>query len=104
MKKFCILLLLFIAYTTFSQTVGVPDAEKIGADVVNSEVKSITVEMFEDPGLWKSRIPMDLGMMQLKRREGFPDKRSEEDEEIVAEVEDCIARRCERRVIKPPSR
>ncbi|MBN2737971.1 MAG: flagellar filament protein FlaA [Spirochaetales bacterium] len=92
MKKIFVCLFLIIGIAAFSQTtVGEPDADKIGTDVVNSEVQSITVETFEDPGLWKSSIPMDLGMMELRRREGSPDAREKEDaDRMAADAENGI--------------
>lgn len=91
MKKLFVVLLLISGVAAYSQTVGEPDPNKIGSEVVNSEVQSITVEMFEDPGLWKSNIPMDLGMMELRRREGAPDQRTVDDSDrMTADEENGI--------------
>jgi hypothetical protein len=84
MKKIIILLLvlsILSAVSSFAQTIGEPDAMAIGVDTAQQKLKEVSISKFEDAGFWKVAMPMDMGIISLRRHEGGPaDKLPLEDE------------------------
>jgi hypothetical protein len=59
--------------TSSAQTdVGSPDANLIGIDKAQQELKEISVSKFEDDGFWVGSMPRDDGFISLRRFEGSP--------------------------------
>jgi len=77
--------LLFVLLGSFSfaqqdntgllKTVGAPDASEVGKDSAQQRLQDITVDNFEDPGLWYGQIEADLGLISVLRKQGFPARR-----------------------------
>lgn len=85
MKKRYILvvsILILAGASLFAQTIGEPDAMSIGVDTAQQKLKEVSISKFEDAGFWKAAMPMDQGIITLRRHEGGPaDKQPLEDEE-----------------------
>jgi hypothetical protein len=80
------ILLVFIASISFGQLtdVGEPNAEEIGVDSAQQDLKEISITKFEDAGFWFSNMPRDQGLTELRRLPGGPlDKQPIEGEEEV---------------------
>ena len=75
-----ILFLLIFSLNAWGQAtdvgVGTPDAESFGTDTSQQLLKDISIEKFEDAGFWYGSIAADLGVISLRRREGFPASRA----------------------------
>jgi hypothetical protein len=76
------LLLLGIAALSFAQidtngekAVGVATGENIGKDSSQQKLVDITVDQFEDPGLWQGSIMNEYGLITLRQKQGFPARR-----------------------------
>jgi hypothetical protein len=61
-----IAIVLFVANSVYAENGG-----NLG-DRAQQILKEITVEQFEDPGLWYGSIPGDVGLITLSLREGKP--------------------------------
>ncbi len=80
MKSPVVLFLLFaslvLAGPAFSQaqnvTAGQPNPQNIGKDQAQQLLQEISVNKFEDAALWGGGIPLDEGVIELKRLEGSP--------------------------------
>jgi len=57
---------------TATPDVGSPDANLIGVDKAQQELKEISVSKFEDDGFWNGVMPRDDGFISLRRFEGSP--------------------------------
>lgn len=87
-RAYLILFLMVISFQAFSQAdqpVGTPDAASIGVDSAQQKLKDITIEQFEDPGFWYGSIPADMGIIELRRRAGYPTARDELDTERLSD-------------------
>ncbi|MEI8093214.1 MAG: flagellar filament outer layer protein FlaA [Spirochaetales bacterium] len=58
--------------TTATPEVGAPEANLIGVDKAQQELKEISVSKFEDDGFWAGAMPRDDGFISLRRFEGSP--------------------------------
>ncbi len=62
-------------------TVGEPNPEQIGKDQAQQLLKEVSVTKFEDSAFWYGAMPLDMGVLTLKRLEGKPaEKKPIEDE------------------------
>jgi hypothetical protein len=67
----------------FSQkvSVGEPNPAEIGKDQAQQLLKEVSVTKFEDSAFWYSAMPLDMGIVTVKRLEGVPaEKKPIEDE------------------------
>ncbi|MBN1698381.1 MAG: flagellar filament protein FlaA [Spirochaetales bacterium] len=64
------------------------DKEILG-DRAQQILKEITVEQFEDPGLWYGAIPSDVGIITLSLREGKPKNllETENNERLISDAQ-----------------
>jgi hypothetical protein len=69
-----LILLLFVAALSFGQLTGVgePNAEEIGVDSAQQDLKEISINKFEDAGFWYSNMSRDQGLTELRRLPGGP--------------------------------
>jgi hypothetical protein len=85
MKRiFIIALVLFVAGCLFAQQneVGAPNAERIGVDAAQQQLKEISIDKFEHDGYWLSSISSDVGYSTSRLFSGGPqDKVALEEEE-----------------------
>jgi hypothetical protein len=85
MKRiFITLLMLFLAGFLCAQQneVGAPDAERIGVETAQQQLKEISVDKFEHDGYWLSSMSSDAGYVVSRLFGGAPqDKVALEDEE-----------------------
>jgi hypothetical protein len=85
MKRiFIILLMLFLAGFLCAQQneVGAPNAERIGVDAAQQQLKEISIDKFEHDGYWYSTMSTDEGFTTSRLFSGAPkDKVPLEDEE-----------------------
>jgi hypothetical protein len=84
MKKvlFSVLLVLAASIIYAQSDVGTADPSKIGVDSAQQLLKEVSVSRFEDAAYFYSHMPMDQGMVTLRRFEGGPaEKESIEDEQ-----------------------
>jgi len=80
MKLRLYLFLLFasivIAGPAFSQaqnvTAGEPNPQNIGKDQAQQLLQEVSVSKFEDAAFWGGSMPLDAGVIELKRLEGSP--------------------------------
>ncbi len=70
----------------FAQSdVGAADPTKIGVDSAQQLLKEVSVTRFEDAAYWYAHMPMDQGIITLRRFEGGPfEKEPIEDEEQLS--------------------
>ncbi len=69
------LLLLIVAVSlSYGQLTGIgePNAEEIGVDTAQQNLREISVTKFEDAGFWYSTMPRDQGVTTLRRLPGGP--------------------------------
>jgi hypothetical protein len=67
----------------FAQQVsaGEPNAAEIGKDSAQQLLKEVSVSKFEDASFWSAAMPVDMGVVTLRRLEGVPrDDKAIEDE------------------------
>jgi hypothetical protein len=85
MKRiFITLLTLFLAGFLFAQQneVGTPNAERIGVDAAQQQLKEVSIDKFEHDGYWFSTVSTDVGYTSSRLFSGAPqDKVPLEDEE-----------------------
>jgi hypothetical protein len=84
-KIIFIIVLLVVLSGTFSfaqqdntgllKTVGTPDATGVGKDSSQQRLVDVTIDNFEDPGLWAGQIEADFGLISVMRKQGFPARR-----------------------------
>lgn len=70
-------LLLFVALACavsaqITEPVGQPDANSIGVDSSQQNLREVSVTKFEDVGFWYSTMPRDQGVTILRRLPGAP--------------------------------
>ncbi len=70
--------------TSTDKPVGTTSAETLGMDSSQQKLEDVTVEQFEDPGLWYGSIMNEYGFIQLMQKQGFPKKRETYDKERIA--------------------
>ncbi|MGA2764640.1 MAG: flagellar filament outer layer protein FlaA [Spirochaetia bacterium] len=67
---------LVLALPVFSQaqtvTAGQPNPENIGKDQAQQLLEEVSVSKFEDSAFWGGSMPLDMGVIELKRLEGNP--------------------------------
>ncbi len=67
---------LVLAVPVFSQaqnvTAGQPNPQAIGKDQAQQLLQEVSVSKFEDAALWGAGMPLDEGVIELKRLEGSP--------------------------------
>jgi hypothetical protein len=76
-------LLAILCVPAFAQrvAVGEPDPERIGKDQAQQLLKEVSVTKFEDSAFWYGAMPLDMGVLTLKRMAGTPaEKKPIEDE------------------------
>lgn len=85
MKRiFITLLILFLAGFLFAQQneVGAPNAERIGVDAAQQQLKEVSIDKFEHDGYWLSAMSTDEGFTTSRLFSGAPqDKAPLEEEE-----------------------
>ncbi|MDR0690254.1 MAG: flagellar filament outer layer protein FlaA [Spirochaetaceae bacterium] len=85
MKRIIItLLILFLAGVLFAQQneVGAPNAERIGVDAAQQQLKEVSIDKFEHDGYWRSSMSTDEGFVMSRLFSGAPqDKVPLEEEE-----------------------
>jgi hypothetical protein len=86
---FLIPCLLLCGLPVFSQTTetGGPEEEKIGKDVAEQMIKSVTIDKMEDAGFWYAVMPQDQGFIRIQTRKGHPVEKEKKDEERLKEEE-----------------
>ena len=72
---FILLILSLVSVGIFAQSeaTGEPAAEEIGVDTAQQLLKEVSVTRFETAGYWDARIPIDQGLISLRRFNGGPD-------------------------------
>lgn len=76
--------LTFAQNTSADKPVGSSSAETLGRDSSQQKLVDVTIEQFEDPGLWQGSIMNEYGLIQLRQKAGFPQKREVYDKERLA--------------------
>ena len=58
----------------FAQQSGVsqPNASEVGKDSAQQLLKEVSVSKFEDASFWSAAMPLDMGLITLRRLEGIP--------------------------------
>lgn len=64
------LLLAATAFVLAQETI--PAAENLGTDTAQQKLKEISLNKFEDPGFWHVYMPLDQGVVTVRRFEGSP--------------------------------
>ncbi|MDR2500597.1 MAG: flagellar filament outer layer protein FlaA [Treponema sp.] len=73
MKRYSILVLFIVsAGCIFAQDVGDPNAEQIGIDAAQQQLKEVSIDKFEHDGFWRSTISSDAGYTVARLFEGGP--------------------------------
>ncbi len=74
--------------SAFAQDASAPVAAEIGKDSAQQLLKEISVTKFEDASFWGSQMPLDMGLVTLRRLEGSPQgKKPIEDEKKLGIAE-----------------
>jgi hypothetical protein len=73
---------------SFAQQVSQPNPAQIGQDQAQQLLKEISVSKFEDASFWTAAMPLDQGLVTLRRLEGGPrGKQPIPDEQKVGIIE-----------------
>jgi hypothetical protein len=64
-----------LAPASFAQTVSQPVPAQVGVDSAQQLLKEISIAKFEDASFWVSGMPLDQGLVTLRRLEGAPQGR-----------------------------
>jgi hypothetical protein len=85
MKKRLVLAVLLLTVVllpcVFAQSVSTPNPSEIGKDQAQQLLKEVSVTKFEDASFWAASMPLDMGLVTLRRLEGSPQaKKAIEDE------------------------
>ncbi len=56
----------------FAQSVSTPNPSEIGTDQAQQLLKEVSVTKFEDSSFWSGTMPLDMGLVTLRRLEGAP--------------------------------
>jgi hypothetical protein len=86
MRKLCIAVIVLVStlsVISFAQPsstgtdkpVGTSTAENLGKDSSQQQLEDVTVEQFEDPGLWYGSMMNEYGLIMLRQKQGYPQKR-----------------------------
>jgi hypothetical protein len=67
-------MLMLIPFSLFAQQSGVsePQAADVGKDSAQQLLKEVSVSKFEDASFWSAAMPLDMGVVTLRRMEGVP--------------------------------
>jgi hypothetical protein len=74
MKRY-VVAVLFVALTGFlyaQQEIGTPDAERLGIETAQQQLKEISVDKFEYDGFWRSSMSSDEGYTVTRLFDGSP--------------------------------
>jgi hypothetical protein len=72
-------------------TAGSPTAENIGTDTAQQKLKEVSISKFEDAGFWYASMPLDEGVIQLRRFSGSPqEKQPIPDEKTIGITENDL--------------
>lgn len=69
--------------------VGEPNAEAIGVESAQQNLREVSVSKFEDAGFWTSTMPRDQGVTQLRRLPGGPIDKEPIEGEIEVGIEEA---------------
>lgn len=91
MKRiFITLLILFLTGFLFAQQneVGAPNAERIGVDAAQQQLKEISIDKFEHDGYWISSMSTDAGFTMSRLFSGAPQDKAPLEEEAGLNIPD----------------
>lgn len=77
--------------TSTDKPVGTSSAETLGKDSSQQRLEDITVEQFEDPGLWTGSIMNEYGLIQIMQKQGYPLKKETYDKDRLAKEKEIGA-------------
>jgi hypothetical protein len=87
------LVLLGGAALAFAQDPGAPDPTKIGADSAQQLLKEVSVTRFEDAAFFAAAMPVDQGLVELRKFAGGPAEKApiaDEDAIGIAQSDDSV--------------
>jgi len=83
-----VVLALFVPLLLLAQSTEGIRADRIGRDQAQQELVEISVTKFEDAAYWGSSMPLDLGIVQLRRFEGAPQEKTPIQGEVQSSIEE----------------
>ncbi|MBN1835459.1 MAG: flagellar filament protein FlaA [Spirochaetales bacterium] len=82
----CIVLLLPMALA--AQSTGAVDPERLGKDQAQQYLGEVSISKFEDVAFWGAAMPLDEGVIQIRRFEGAPAAKKPMEGEEQAGIEE----------------